>query len=65
MRLNCNSRSSLWSCELIAMTSDNGNQCIWTGQESKAGRVRSPAAGYITISPGSEMRVGALESRLS
>ena len=31
---------------------------IWTGQESKAGRVRPPAAGYIMITPGPEMRVG-------
>ena len=29
---------------------------MWTGQESKAGRVRPPAAGYITILPGPEMR---------
>ena len=47
------------------MTSDNGNQCICTEQKSKAARVRPPTAGYITISPGSEMRVDALEARFS
>ena len=38
------------------MTSDDEDRCIWTGQESKAGRVRLPATGYIAISPGPEMR---------
>ena len=54
--------------ELIGVTFDSRTQCIchtWTGQESKAGRVRPPAAGYITISLGSEVKVGALEGHIS
>ena len=33
MRLKYISRGSLSSCELIGVTSDNGNQRLWTGQK--------------------------------
>ena len=46
----CFTRSP-WSCELTAVMSDSGNRCIWAGEESKAGGVKPPAAGYVTISP--------------
>ena len=57
MRLKCISCGSPLSCELIAVTSDNGNQRIWTGQESKAVSVMPPPTGYITIFPGPATRV--------